>query len=74
MEKKRTFTTLSQPQETMTGFITLGLKRTQDTLQGLLGCRGGREKRCSVPLGVAIFLDVVLALTESVPELDGPVA
>ena len=74
VEKKRTFTTLSQPHETMTGFITLGLKRTQDTLQRLLGYRGGREKRCSVPLGVAIFLDVVLALTESVPELDGPVA
>ena len=33
VKKKRTFTTLSQPHETITGFITLGLKRTQDTLQ-----------------------------------------
>jgi hypothetical protein len=58
----------------MTGFITLGLKRTQDTLRRLSRCRGWRAKRCSVPLGVAILLYVVLALTESVPELDGPVA
>jgi len=35
-KKVRTFTTLSQPQETITGFITLGLKRTQDTLQATL--------------------------------------
>ena len=58
----------------MTGFITLGLKRTQDTLRRSSRCRGWTGKRCSVPLGVTIFLDVVLALAESVPELDGPVA
>ena len=32
------------------------------------------RKTCNVPLGVTILLDVVLALPESVPELDGPVA
>ena len=26
-----------------------------------------KRKRCGVPLGMAIFLDVVLALSESVP-------
>ena len=31
-------------------------------------------KTCNVPLGMTILLDIVLALTESVPELDGPVA
>jgi len=29
---RHTFTTLSQPQETMTGFNTLGLNLTQETL------------------------------------------
>lgn len=31
-----TLTTLSQPQETMTGFMTLGLKRTHETLGNYL--------------------------------------
>jgi hypothetical protein len=31
-------------------------------------------KTCNIPLGVAILLDIVLAFSESVPELDGPVA
>jgi hypothetical protein len=35
---------------------------------------GGVLNVVCIPLGVAILLDVVLALSESVPELDGPVA
>jgi hypothetical protein len=30
--ERLTLTTLSQPQDTITGFITFGLKRTHDTL------------------------------------------
>ena len=34
ISNRHTFTTLSQPQETMTGFNTLGLNLTQETLYG----------------------------------------
>lgn len=39
---------------------------------GVLGVR--RESHAGDPLGVALFGDGVLAVTKSVPELDGPVA
>ena len=55
--------------------MTLGEKRTQETLGTKIGSRrfSHRLQRNS-PLGVAILLDVVLALAEGVPELDRPVA
>ena len=73
-QTKLTLTTLSQPQETMTGFRTLGEKRTQETLKANLvpGLSHNLSRRDS-PLSVAILLDVVLALAEGVPELDRPV-
>ena len=33
MMRELTFTTLSHPDDTITGFKTFGLKRTQDTLK-----------------------------------------
>jgi hypothetical protein len=36
MVEEHTFTTLSHPQETMTGLLMLGLKRTQETLRSML--------------------------------------
>jgi hypothetical protein len=69
-----TFTTLSQPHETITGFITLGLKRTQDTLQAESRFWNPCLDQLGVPFSVAIFFDVVFALSKGVPELDGLVA
>ena len=61
----------------MTGFKTLGEKRTHDTL-AKARLRAVPERvtllRQHSPLGVAVVLDIVLALAEGVPELDCPVA
>ena len=56
----------------MTGFMTLGEKRTQETLK-TTWVSVSLPFTVHSPLGVAILLDVVLALSESVPKLDGPV-
>jgi hypothetical protein len=56
----------------MTGFRTLGLKRTHDTLMDFEHWRVQRVDK-SAPLGVSILFDVVFALAEGVPELDGAV-
>lgn len=69
-----TLTTLSHPQETMTGFKTLGLNLTQETLRRLLNPVEDPERQRDSPLGVALLLDIVFALSEGVPELDRPVA
>jgi hypothetical protein len=72
--RKRTLTTLSQPQETITGFWTFGLNLTQETL------RIDKNEmfplyRCSrSPFGVALILDIILAFSKSVPELDCAIA
>ena len=62
----------------MTGFMTLGLKRTHDTLRKrdvhILGSMITDQKKSNSPLSVAIILDVVFALAKGVPELDRPVA
>lgn len=57
----------------MTGFKTLGLNRTQETLFCALrwACEQGH---CNSPLGVTILLNIVFAFTEGIPEFDGPVA
>ena len=59
----------------MTGFKTLGLNRTHDTLTICVSQRLLTVHRSSidVPLSVSIVLDVILALSERVPELDRPV-
>ena len=58
----------------MTGFRTLGEKRTQETLKAeLASATSSDSHKQNAPLGVAILLDVVLALAEGVPELDRPV-
>lgn len=69
-----TFTTLSQPADTITGLAMLGLKRTQDTLE--IPCQrliSSRKVHCHTPFSVSIVLDIVFAFTQSVPEFDGPV-
>ena len=61
----------------MTGFMTLGLKRTHDTLSGTRSrsmLKRTQTSRQHSPLSVAVILDVVFALAEGVPELDRPVA
>ena len=40
---KLTLTTLSQPHDTITGFMTLGLKRTHDTLPDSISERARRH-------------------------------
>ena len=58
----------------MTGFRTLGEKRTQETLKAELASAPSSDShKQNAPLGVAILLDVVLALAEGVPELDSSV-
>ena len=68
-----TLTTLSHPEETMTGLRTLGLKRTQDTLRDYVQILVLYKQKSDLPLGVTILLNVVLALSEGVPELDSSV-
>ena len=57
----------------MTGLRTLGEKRTQETLETIWAFSSIPFPDYS-PLGVAILLDIVLALSKSIPELDSPVA
>ena len=64
-----TLTTLSQPHDTMTGFMTLGEKRTHDTLYPH-SKRDERKRWWYTPLCMTIFFDVILAFAESIPELD----
>ena len=57
--------------------MTLGLKRTHDTLSGTRSrsmLKRTQTSRQHSPLSVAVILDVVFALAEGVPELDRPVA
>lgn len=62
---------MSQPQDTMTGFITFGLKRTHDTLQSKHETDYSlRIRLVDAPLGVTVLLDVVLALAKGVPKFD----
>ena len=69
-----TFTTLSHPAETMTGFIALGLNLTHDTLHREMLVRWQFViVGTSLPLCVALLLDVKLALSKCVPELDSPI-
>ena len=56
----------------MTGLRTLGEKRTQETLETIWAFSSIPFPDYS-PLGVAILLDIVLALSKSIPELNGPV-
>lgn len=70
-----TLTTLSHPHDTITGFITLGLNRTQETLKFMsISHRYPLHRLYGIPLGVSIILNVVFALAEGVPEFDGFVA
>lgn len=71
----QTFTTLSQPHETMTGLLELGLNRTHDTL-GYNAFRTFDEKHAiasSLPFSVTLLLDIELAFAKSVPQLNGAV-
>ena len=58
----------------MTGFMTLGLNRTQDTLRAVSGEYEEKYRSDHVPLRVAVVLDIVFTLSEGIPKLDGPVA
>lgn len=57
----------------MTGLDTLGEKRTQDTLDEpeMVFLAGTPTDS---PLAVTLLLDVILALSQSIPEFDGLVA
>ena len=60
----------------MTGLLELGLNRTHDTLRRRRSQRahhGSRIIVSRVPLSVALFLDIELAFTKSVPQLNGAV-
>ena len=65
---KLTFTTLSQPQDTMTGATGFGLNRTQDTLQSNVRVTT-RLKVTNIysPIGVSLILDIELTLSQCVP-------
>jgi len=65
-----TFTTLSHPQETITGFMTLGLKRTHDTLRPCCHDNILFRYDYNEPLSVTIVLDIILALSKGVPKFD----
>jgi hypothetical protein len=71
----QTFTTLSQPQETITGLLELGLNRTHDTLEHnafrIASCSGARASH--LPLSVALLFDIEFAFAKSVPQLNGAV-
>lgn len=55
----------------MTGLAMLGLKRTQETLKVCKHLNPRHEYSHGYsPLGVTILLDVILALSQCVPELD----
>ena len=58
----------------MTGFIALGLNRTHDTLKLPMREQKGLKVISRLPLRMAIILDVILALSEGIPELDGSIA
>ena len=70
---KLTFTTLSQPQDTMTGATGFGLNRTQDTLQYNIKITSLVTRRLYSPVCVSLILDIKLALSQSVPQFDSPV-
>lgn len=58
----------------MTGFKTLGLNRTQDTLfQHIHNPSYPLKVIVHVPLRVTILLDVIFAFSQSIPKLDRPV-
>ena len=82
--ERLTFTTLSHPQETMTGMTGLGEKRTQETLWAKVSTVGGcgsdergqgvvSNKMADIPLGVPVIHNVEFALSKRVPQLDRPV-
>jgi hypothetical protein len=55
----------------MTGFATLGLNLTHETLETPDEQLQQIEKsECHVPLGVTIIFDIVFALAESIPKFD----
>lgn len=73
-----TLTTLSQPQDTITGFKTFGLNRTQDTLIPNKKIHNAiplvkQSNGANVPFRVPILLDIIFAFSQSVPKLDRPV-
>ena len=55
----------------MTGFMMLGLNRTQETLEDDASDNGTQRMKNYAPFRVTIILDVVFALSKGVPELDG---
>ena len=73
MRQLHTLTTLSQPQETITGFIKLGLNRTHETLEHsreYLDTFILNTSYNNSPLRVSIFLDVKFTFTKGIPKFD----
>lgn len=73
----QTLTMRSQPQETMTGLLLLGEKRTQETQSvwpsSYIKLKKKKFKMVStkLPSVLSLYLNGVLALGQSVPQLDG---